>query len=57
MEKEWANALKEVPPKNVSVNIKLIYSSNSMRPDSFTIRYQIEGKRQVRLVIQNKSGG
>nr|WP_253957951.1 DNA/RNA non-specific endonuclease [Metabacillus halosaccharovorans] len=57
METEWANALKEVPPKKVSVNIKPIYSNNSMRPDSFTIRYQIEGKRQVRLVIQNKSGG
>ncbi|QHA35179.1 hypothetical protein D5E69_04680 [Rossellomorea marisflavi] len=57
METEWANALKEVPPKKVSVNIKPIYSSNSMRPDSFTIKYQIEGQRKVRLVIQNKSGG
>lgn len=57
MESEWAKALKEVPPKKVSVNIKPIYSNSSMRPDSFKISYRIEGKRQVRLVIQNKSGG
>jgi predicted ribonuclease toxin of YeeF-YezG toxin-antitoxin module len=57
METEWAKALREVPPKKVSVNISPIYSNNSMRPDSFTIKYKIEGKRQVRLKILNKSGG
>ncbi|MGG3574197.1 T7SS effector LXG polymorphic toxin [Bacillus gobiensis] len=57
METDWANALKEVPPKKVSVNISPIYSNNSMRPDSFIIKYKVEGKRQVRLEILNKSGG
>ena len=32
METEWANALKEIPPKKVSVSIDPIYSNNSMRP-------------------------
>ena len=57
METEWANALKEVPPKKVSVKIQPIYSSKSMRPDIFIIKYKFEGKRQVRLEISNQSGG
>ncbi len=57
METEWANALKEVPPKKDSVNIIPIYTNNTMRPDSFKVKYKIEGKRQVRIEILNKSGG
>lgn len=57
METEWANALKEVPPKKVSVKIQPIYSNKSMRPDLFIIKYKFEGKRQVRLEISNQSGG
>ncbi|MDG5471609.1 DNA/RNA non-specific endonuclease [Jeotgalibacillus sp. ET6] len=57
METEWVKALKEVPPKKVSVNIKPIYLNDSLRPDSYKIRYQIEGELQVRLKIKNKSGG
>ncbi|MCC5804346.1 DNA/RNA non-specific endonuclease [Rossellomorea vietnamensis] len=57
METEWANALKEVPPKKVSVSIEPIYSNNSMRPDSFMVEYEIEGQFPVIREIANKSGG
>jgi len=57
METEWANALKEVPPKKVSVSIEPIYSNNSMRPNSFLVEYEIEGQFPVIREIANKSGG
>ncbi|MDQ0216296.1 putative ribonuclease toxin of YeeF-YezG toxin-antitoxin module [Oikeobacillus pervagus] len=57
METEWANALKEVPPKKVSVSNEPIYSNNSMRPDSFMVEYEIEGQFPVIREIANKSGG
>ena len=57
MEKEWASALKEVPPKKVSLEIRPIYFGQSLRPDSFSVKYQIEGKRTVRREILNKAGG
>ncbi|MCM3439381.1 T7SS effector LXG polymorphic toxin [Metabacillus halosaccharovorans] len=57
METEWANALKEVPPKKVSVSIEPIYTSNSMRPNSFMVEYEIEGEFPVIREIANKSGG
>ena len=47
METEWANALKEIPPKKVSVSIDPIYSNNSMRPDSFMVQYEIEDQFPV----------
>nr|WP_280524859.1 T7SS effector LXG polymorphic toxin [Rummeliibacillus suwonensis] len=57
METEWASALKEVPPKKVSVSIEPIYSNNSMRPDFFMVEYEIEGQFPVIREIANKSGG
>ncbi|MFB7034973.1 T7SS effector LXG polymorphic toxin [Bacillus altitudinis] len=57
METEWANALKEVPPKKVSVNIDPNYSNKSMRPDSFMVEYEIEGQFPVIREIANKPGG
>ncbi|WP_146552563.1 DNA/RNA non-specific endonuclease [Rummeliibacillus sp. SL167] len=57
METEWASALKEVPPKKVSVSIEPIYSNNSMRPDFFMVEYEIEGQLPVIREIANKSGG
>jgi predicted ribonuclease toxin of YeeF-YezG toxin-antitoxin module len=57
METEWANALKEIPPRKVSVKIEPIYSNLSMRPDSFTVEYQIEGEFPVIRDIANKAGG
>ena len=57
METEWANALKEVPPRKVSVNIEPIYTGKSLRPDSFFVEYQIEGKLSVIREIANQIGG
>ncbi|GGB57394.1 hypothetical protein GCM10011409_38610 [Lentibacillus populi] len=57
METEWSSALKEVPPRKVSVTIEPVYSKDSMRPDSFLVEYQIEGEFPVIQEIANKSGG
>ncbi|MEH7307088.1 MULTISPECIES: DNA/RNA non-specific endonuclease [Bacillaceae] len=57
METEWANALKEIPPKKVSVQIEPIYTKTSMRPDSFMVEYEIDGDYPVIREIANKSGG
>ncbi|MGG3925304.1 T7SS effector LXG polymorphic toxin [Metabacillus fastidiosus] len=43
IEDEWAAALKETPPKKVTVDVKIIYSSNNMRPEKFKVRYTIDG--------------
>ncbi|WLR44383.1 DNA/RNA non-specific endonuclease [Bacillus carboniphilus] len=57
METEWANALKERPPKKVSVSIEPIYYNNSVRPYSFLVEYEIEGQFPVIREIANKPGG
>ncbi|WP_269898122.1 DNA/RNA non-specific endonuclease [Lysinibacillus sp. JK80] len=57
METEWANALKETPPKKVTVQINPTYSGDSMRPDAFEVIYHIEGQRQVEKTIKNQAGG
>lgn len=46
MEQEWADALKE--GKKVEVDIQPIYKGTSTRPDSFSVRYKIDGKETVR---------
>ncbi|MBC1565446.1 DNA/RNA non-specific endonuclease [Listeria booriae] len=57
MEQEWARALKETPPKKVTVKIEPSYSGKSLRPDLFLVEYQIEGKFPVIIEIANKAGG
>ena len=57
MEKEWAKALKETPPKKVTVNIEPIYSGKSLRPDRFKVMYEIEGKMPEVKTILNQIGG
>ncbi|OUB97674.1 DNA/RNA non-specific endonuclease [Bacillus cereus] len=57
METVWANALKEVPPKKVSVKIEPVYIGDSLRPSYFEIVYKIEGKRLVKKTIKNQLGG
>jgi len=57
MEQLWANALKEQPPKTVSVKINSVYLGDSLRPDRFNIEYRIEGKKPVIKIIRNKAGG
>ena len=57
MEQEWASALKEVPPRKVTVDIQPVYSGDSLRPDAFNIMYEIEGKAPKRRTILNQIGG
>ena len=57
MEQEWANALKEVPPRKVTVDIQPVYSGKSLRPDAFNVIYEIEGKAPKRRTILNQIGG
>ncbi|MCM3675362.1 T7SS effector LXG polymorphic toxin [Peribacillus simplex] len=44
IEYKWAAALKEIPPKTVTVDVNIIYSGNDMRPEKFIVRYTIDGK-------------
>ncbi|MDV7765474.1 T7SS effector LXG polymorphic toxin [Peribacillus sp. CSMR9] len=37
IEEEWAVALKETPPKKVTVNVDIIYSGSDMRPEKFKV--------------------
>ncbi len=57
MEQEWANALGGKPPRKVTVRIEPVYSGQSMRPNSFMVEYQIQGKKPVIREILNKAGG
>ncbi|MBC1417825.1 hypothetical protein HB849_02190 [Listeria fleischmannii] len=57
MEQEWASALKEVPPKKVSVKIEPLYSGGSLRPDAFYVKYSIEGQGELTKFIENIAGG
>lgn len=44
IEDEWATALKEVPPKEVTVYVEIIYDENNMRPEKFIVNYTIDGE-------------
>lgn len=55
MENTWATALKE--GKQVKVKIDPVYSDNSVRPDKFTIQYQIGNNAPIREKFQNAPGG
>ncbi|KGR82261.1 hypothetical protein CD32_23600 [Lysinibacillus odysseyi 34hs-1 = NBRC 100172] len=44
IEDKWAAALKETPPKKVTVDVEIIYSGKDMRPDKFIVNYFIDGK-------------
>lgn len=57
MEVEWASALREIPPRKVTVNIEPKYKGDSLRPEKFKVTYQIEGDLPVTKRIINKSGG
>ncbi|MED2949055.1 ribonuclease YeeF family protein [Bacillus subtilis] len=57
METEWAAALKEEPPRKVSVRIRPKYLGDSLRPDSFEVIYRIEGKGLFKKFIKNQAGG
>ncbi|WP_312009533.1 T7SS effector LXG polymorphic toxin [Shouchella clausii] len=42
LENQWAKAIEE--GKDVSVNVKVNYEGNSLRPSSFDIEYEIDGR-------------
>ena len=46
--KKWAKALDK--DKRVEVDIKVIYNSSSVRPDSFEVTYFINGKRHLEII-------
>ncbi|WP_234705729.1 DNA/RNA non-specific endonuclease [Bacillus mycoides] len=50
IEEEGAVALKAEPPKEVKVNVDIIYSGSDMRPDKFKVLYTIDGKRNLRVL-------
>ncbi len=50
IEEEWAKALKADPPKEVSVDVEIIYSGNDMRPDKFIVNYFIDGKPGFKVI-------
>ncbi|TYQ14651.1 UNVERIFIED_CONTAM: DNA/RNA non-specific endonuclease [Acetivibrio alkalicellulosi] len=57
IENDWAEALKEEPPKEVKVNITPIYEGDSQRPTKFEIEYQIGKSRPEIRELKNKPGG
>lgn len=50
IENEWATALKEKPPKEVTVDVEIIYHGNDMRPKEFIVNYSIDGKADFRVI-------
>ncbi|WP_329767631.1 DNA/RNA non-specific endonuclease [Bacillus nitratireducens] len=50
IEEEGAVALKAEPPKEVKVNVDIIYSGSDMRPDKFKVLYTIDGKSNLRVL-------
>ncbi|AVX11182.1 hypothetical protein D0441_13955 [Priestia megaterium] len=52
IEEEWASALKEVPPKHVTVDVQIIYVGDDMRPNKFKVIYTIDSKRRS-TVLEN----
>ncbi|MHC5217276.1 DNA/RNA non-specific endonuclease [Enterococcus sp. LJL128] len=52
METKWKQAIAE--GKNVSVEIKVNYTDNALRPSSFDIKSKIDGEiKTVTLLNQN----
>ena len=44
IEDKWATALKEIPPKKVTVDAEILYSGDNMRPEKFKVKYSINGE-------------
>ncbi|WP_144572643.1 DNA/RNA non-specific endonuclease [Bacillus paramycoides] len=50
IEEEWAKALKAEPPKEVTVDVEIIYSGNDMRPKEFIVNYTIDGELGSKVI-------
>jgi len=48
IENEWARALKAKPPKQITVDVKVNYDGDSIRPSGFKVTYEIDGEITVR---------
>ncbi|OFE02261.1 hypothetical protein BWGOE13_00410 [Bacillus mycoides] len=44
IEEKWAAALKAEPPKEVTVDLDIIYSGNNVRPEKFLVKYTVDGE-------------
>ncbi|MED4203853.1 DNA/RNA non-specific endonuclease [Neobacillus mesonae] len=44
IEDEWATALKETPPKEVTVDVEITYTGDELRPEKFIVNYSIDGE-------------
>lgn len=44
IEEEWARALKETPPKKVTVDVEIVYAGNDLRPEKLLVNYTIDGE-------------
>ena len=51
IEDGWAAALKETPPKEVTVDVEVIYSGNDMRPEKFKVKYTIDGEWNEEVLL------
>jgi len=51
MESEWVNALGGNPPSTVKVDITPNYSGSSLRPDSYSVNYWIDGELTSKLIL------
>ncbi|UBH08101.1 DNA/RNA non-specific endonuclease [Macrococcus armenti] len=51
MEKTWADALKETPPKKVQIKIEPVYSGDSLRPDEFNVYYTIGDEKHFKNIV------
>ncbi|WP_234396952.1 DNA/RNA non-specific endonuclease [Bacillus massiliglaciei] len=48
IEDEWAAALKETPPKEVTINLQVIYSRDNVRPEKFLVKYKLMVSRSLK---------
>lgn len=51
IENKWDAALKETPPKTVTVDLDIIYSGSNVRPEKFSVKYTIDGETYSELFI------
>ncbi|KXT81420.1 transposase (12) [Streptococcus oralis] len=51
LENQWAKALEE--GKDVSINVKVNYVGDNLRPDSFDVFYKIDGKPTFKNIPNN----
>ncbi|MEM5601446.1 DNA/RNA non-specific endonuclease [Bacillus cereus] len=53
IENEWAAALNAKPPKEVTVDVEIVYAGNDMRPEKFIVNYLIDGKPGFKVIKIN----